>query len=126
MFEHLLDEKNLPAVVHCTAGKDRAGMASALILLALGVPEETVMHDFLLTNHYTAERIEKAIFMAELFSFWSLDGERLRPLLGVEQRFLEAAFEGIDAEHGDFDTFRREGLKVSDAQLAALREVGLE
>ena len=126
MFERLIEPGALPALVHCTAGKDRAGFASALILRALGVPLDTVYEDYLLTNHYTAERIEKGIFMAELFSFWSLDGERLRPLLGVERRFLEAAFEGIDAEYGDFDAFRREALKVSDVQLAALRELGLD
>ena len=44
--------------MHCTAGKDRAGFASALILRTLGVPVDTVFEDFLLTNHYTADKIE--------------------------------------------------------------------
>ena len=52
LFEHLM-QANAPLAFHCTAGKDRTGVAAALILLALGVPREVVMQDFLLTNqHY--------------------------------------------------------------------------
>ena len=54
-FLHLLlDEHRYPIVFHCTAGKDRAGFAAAMTLFALGASEETVMHDYLATNHCTA------------------------------------------------------------------------
>lgn len=46
----LLLASDAPLVFHCTAGKDRTGFAAALILLALGVPRDVVMHDYLLTN----------------------------------------------------------------------------
>ena len=46
----MLVERDDPLVFHCTAGKDRTGFAAALILLALGVPREVVMEDYLLTN----------------------------------------------------------------------------
>ncbi len=126
MMERLMQSENLPALVHCTAGKDRAGFASAIILRSLGVPLETVYEDFLLTNHYTAARIERAMQMAELFSFFRVDGESLRPVLGVERRFLEAAFAAIDETHGSFDAWRREALGVSDEELAAFQKLGLE
>jgi protein-tyrosine phosphatase len=126
LFEEIAQAENLPVLVHCTAGKDRAGFASALILRTLGVPMETVYEDFLLTNHYTAERVERRLYFAELASGFRLDGERLRPLLGVERRFLEAGFAAIEEEHGDFDSFRREALGISDEQLVAFRELGLE
>jgi hypothetical protein len=52
LFHHLLDT-DAPMVFHCTAGKDRTGVAAALILLALGVPRDVVLQDYLLTNkHY--------------------------------------------------------------------------
>ena len=51
LFAHLLEDR-APLVVHCTAGKDRTGFACALILHALGVPDETIADDYLLTNRF--------------------------------------------------------------------------
>jgi len=126
MFERITQPANLPALVHCTGGKDRTGFASALILRTLGVPLETIYEDFLLTNHYTAGHIERRIFLAELLSGFRIDGDRLRPVLGVERRFLEAAFAAIDERHGGFDRFRREALGLSDLELAGFRRLALE
>jgi len=126
MFDRLMNPSNLPAVVHCTAGKDRAGLASALILRTLGVPIETIFEDFLLTNHYTANRIERLSRIVGVVSLFGMDPEQIRPLLSVERAFLEAAFETIDKEHGSFDAFRRDALGIDDAELAAFREMALE
>ena len=126
MFERLGDAANLPALVHCTAGKDRTGFAAALILRALGVPLETVYEDFLLTNHYTAAKIERTLWLVRLSSFFRLDPERVRPVLGVERAYLDAAFAAIDAQHGSFDAYRREALGLDDARLAAFRALALE
>jgi protein-tyrosine phosphatase len=126
MLERILQPDSLPAVVHCTAGKDRAGFASAVILTLLGVPRETVMADFLLTNHYTAAATRKRLLMIKAFSLFRADTDLLRPLFGVEPAYLEAAFAAIDEEWGGFETFRREGLRIDDAELAAFRQLALE
>jgi len=126
MFERLLIEDNLPALVHCTAGKDRAGFASALILRTLGVPMETIFEDFLLTNHYTRGQTDRAILLIRLTTLFRVDGDQLRPVLGVERRYLEAAFAAIDERYGDFATYRREVLGIDDLQLARFREQNLE
>jgi protein-tyrosine phosphatase len=126
MFERITRPENLPALVHCTAGKDRAGFASALILRTLGVPMETVTEDFLLTNHYTAAKIEHTLLLLRVFSLFRTDPERVRPVLGVEPAYLEAAFAEIDARYGSFDRYRREALGLDDAELASFRELGLE
>jgi protein-tyrosine phosphatase len=126
MFERLRRPENLPALVHCTAGKDRAGFASALILRVLGVPVETVYEDFLLTNHYTAARIEWNLWLAEVFSLGRADAEALRSLMGVERRFLEAAFDEVALRYGDFESYRRGPLGLDDAELAAFRDLALE
>jgi protein-tyrosine phosphatase len=126
MFARITRPENLPALVHCTAGKDRAGFASALILRVLGVPVETIYEDFLLTNHYAAEKIERTILRARVFSFFQIDGERLRPLLGVERRYLEAAFDTIDEEYGSFETYRRSVLGLDDATLRGFRTIALD
>ena len=51
LFAHLLEDR-APLVIHCTAGKDRTGFACALILHTLGVPDEVIAEDYLLTNHF--------------------------------------------------------------------------
>ncbi len=126
MFERITKPENLPALVHCTAGKDRAGFASAMILSVLGVPRETVMEDFLLTNHYTAAATEKRLRMIWMFSLFRADTDALRPLFGVEPAYLDAAFEAIEKNYGDFDRYRREALGLDDAEVAAFRALALE
>lgn len=126
MFERITKPENLPALVHCTAGKDRAGFASAAILTVLGVPRDTVMADYLLTNFYTHRAAERRLWMIKLFSFGRADTNALRPLFGVEPEYLQAAFDAIDAKYGDFDRYRREALGLDDAEVAAFRAAVLE
>jgi len=126
MFERLTQRENLPAVMHCTAGKDRAGFASAITLRTLGVPEETVFEDFLLTNHYTAQKIERMLWTIRVFSLFRVDPEQVRPVLGVERGYLAAAFDEIEKQYGSFDAYRRDALGLDDAETAAFRQLALE
>jgi len=126
MFERLLQPGQLPALVHCTAGKDRTGFAAAVVLRTLGVPEETVYEDFLLTNHYTAAQIERPLWIIRLVSLFRTDPEQVRPVLGVERAYLEAAFSEIQRQYGGFDAYRREALGLDDAETAAFRQLALE
>ncbi|MFI9624158.1 tyrosine-protein phosphatase [Streptomyces sp. NPDC052042] len=84
-------------VFHCSAGKDRTGWGTAVLLTLLGVPRETVEADFLASNEYTGN--PKA----------------------VELSWLRSAFAEVDKLYGDFDTYVRKGLRVDDATVAALR-----
>ena len=126
MFERLTDSANLPAVVHCTAGKDRTGFAAAMVLRTLGVPEETVYEDFLLTNHYTADEIERTLWIIRFASLFRTDPEQVRPVLGVERAYLEAAFDAIEENYGSFEVYRREALGLDDAETAAFRQLALD
>lgn len=126
LFERITRPEYLPALVHCTGGKDRAGFASALILRILGVPEEVVFEDYLLTNVYTADKIERTLLLIDVFSLFQADTDAIRPALGVERAFLAAAFAAIDEEYGSFDDYRREALALDDAQVAAFRDLALE
>lgn len=116
LFEHLL-ESNQPTVFHCTAGKDRTGFAAALILRSLGVSEEDVMHDYLLTN----QRLKSAEASRR-----GLAPEVVSVLSRVQPEFLNAAFEAVDADYGGLEGYFREGLLLGDAQRARLRELYLE
>jgi len=126
MFERISAPENLPALVHCTAGKDRAGLASALILRALGVPEETVFEDYLKTNLYTAPDLESGLFWLRVFSLFRTDPEQVRPLMEARRPYLQAAFDTLEADHGSFDAYLRDALGVSDGERRALQARLLE
>ena len=77
-------------------------------------------------RHYTADYIERVMWIVRLTSFFRTDPELLRPVLGVERVYLEAAFETIEKEYGSFDVFRRDALGVDDAELLAFRTLALD
>jgi protein-tyrosine phosphatase len=114
-FGHLL-ESNEPTVFHCTAGKDRTGFAAALVLRALGVAEHEVLRDYMLTNELLRPTDEAG---------WILPPHVVRVLWGVRPEFLQAAFDEIDARHGGFESYLREGLRLREPERARLRELYL-
>jgi protein-tyrosine phosphatase len=112
LFGHLLEDR-APLVIHCTAGKDRTGFASALILHALGVTEEVIAEDYLLTNQFYRRDATAATDLPE----------DVRNAIGsVEPSYLLAAFEAVGSEYGDLETYLRDGLKLGVAERTALKE----
>ncbi|GAA1964565.1 tyrosine-protein phosphatase [Kitasatospora viridis] len=121
----LLAEPQAPPVLfHCTAGKDRTGWTAALLLTALGVDRETVVEDYLVTNLRSAAAVERVL--AAFRARGMAEPELLRPLFTADRRYLEAAFEELDAGWADFPQFWRSGLGLDGAMLAGLRENLLE
>jgi protein-tyrosine phosphatase len=104
-FEHLL-AADAPLVFHCTAGKDRTGVAAALLLCALGVPREVVAEDFLLTN---------AVYRRPATVPSRLPPEVLAVLWSVDAAFLQAAFDTIESQQGGMEHFltQRMGLHAA-------------
>ena len=121
----LIDE-DVPTLFHCTAGKDRAGFAAAITLIALGVSKADVINDYMKTNTFTQERIEEILGQIELMSLYQADVEILRPLLGVEQIYIETAFKTAEEKYGSLENFIRVGLNISDADIKKLRNKFLE
>ncbi|MDB9783942.1 tyrosine-protein phosphatase [Gammaproteobacteria bacterium] len=115
-----------PTLFHCTAGKDRAGFAAAITLIALGVPKEVVINDYMKTNVFTADRIDDVLDQIKLESFFQADVEILRPLLGVEQEYIEMAFKTAEETYGSLENYIREGLEISDEEIIELRSLLLE
>ena len=77
IFRRLEDPDNLPFLFHCTAGKDRTGFVAALVLLALGVPAETVYEDYLVTNRYRAAYNTMILRWAPLYSLFRTEKQEL-------------------------------------------------
>jgi protein-tyrosine phosphatase len=110
LFAHLLED-SAPLVIHCTAGKDRTGFACALILHTLGVSRDTIAEDYLLTNHF---------YRRDPNHSSDLPDEIKQVLGSVQESFLAAAFEAIDADYGDLETYLRDGLGLGKAERAHL------
>ena len=116
LFAHLLDS-DAPLVFHCTAGKDRTGFAAALILLALGVPRELVMQDYLLTNDY---------YRMPVFEQARVPPEVLNVLWRVQAEFLDAALHAVEQDYGGVDRYLARELGVRGPERRRLAELYLE
>jgi protein-tyrosine phosphatase len=122
LFLSLADRKKLPAVFHCTTGKDRTGWASAALLTLLGVPKETVMADFLRSNEYLLPQFQHAID-----GFVAAGGDRDIPvaIFGVKKEYLEASFDEMQKHYGTIEKYFSEGLGIDAAGQQALRDLFL-
>ena len=96
LFVSLGDKDQLPALFHCTTGKDRTGWAAAALLTLVGVPKKVVFEDYLRSNDYIIPKYQKVID-----AFVAAGGEAGIPtaILGVKKEYLEAAFEEMAAKH---------------------------
>lgn len=112
-------EANLPAVVHCTSGKDRTGWAVAALLALLGVPEEDIIKDYLRSNDYVLPGYQKRI---DAFAAAGGDPELAKAMYGVKAEFLKASFAAVKEKYGSIEGYFEKGLGIDAAGQQALRE----
>ena len=127
-FIQLLKNTKKKAVLwHCTAGKDRAGVASVIVEEILGVPRDDVIDDYLITNEYLKEDIK---FLTEFVKGQArpdavIKDEALQYLLGAKQDYIEEYYHTIDSKYGSFDAFLRDGLKLTATDIKELQTLYL-
>jgi protein-tyrosine phosphatase len=136
-FQHIVDG-DVPLVFHCAGGKDRTGTLAALILTALGVPEQTVVADYMLTNRYldvaalaATPRVNSETTGAAAadagFSFLrTLSPEMRAPLLTCHPSLLQGALRAVEVRHGSVLAYVDEVLGIGAGGIVALRERLLE
>ncbi len=118
---HALAEDSVPALMHCAAGKDRAGLSIAVTLLALGVEREAIVEDYLKSNaKHRRYKVHRTSSAASAYSPEVM--ELLSPLFDARAEYLAAAFETIEETWGGVDTYLREGLRVTPEIRERLRE----
>ena len=125
-FRHIVDNGGEPFLLHCTAGKDRAGFGSAMILTVLGVPREKIIEDYLLTNTYVSDHVDRKLLETELKTFFRADSDNLRKINFVEERYIQAAFDTIDSHWGGMDQYISEGLNLTEEDIDKIRNYYLE
>ncbi|WP_305092240.1 tyrosine-protein phosphatase [Prescottella sp. R16] len=123
MFTDLAARETLPALVHCTTGKDRTGWATASLLLLLGVDEDDVFHDYLLTNTLLLPTFASAF---DKFAAAGGDPETLKDILGVRAEYLHAALAQMQETFGTIEGYFTDGLGIDTAGQDAIRAHLLE
>lgn len=111
-----------PSLVHCLAGKDRTGMAVALLHHILGVHPDDAMADFLLTN--TVGNMDARVAAggkAVRAKYGDMHDDTIRVLMGVDARYLDAMRRAVTDQFGSVDAFLTNALGVDDAMRSALR-----
>ncbi|GGF37457.1 tyrosine-protein phosphatase [Echinicola rosea] len=115
LFDHLM-EKDEVVLFHCSAGKDRTGFASSLLLHALGADWDTIMADYLRSNEAVG-KVDKS-----KLEMYGIPKERAEYMMGVKAPYLEAAWEGIREKYGDVDTMLEEELGIGKKEKKQLRK----
>ena len=120
-FEILLDESNYPLLYHCTAGKDRTGFATLLLLAALGVNRQTIIEDYLLTNDYLNKFFCKE--MEAISAKNGFDLESVKPILIADEIYIQGAFDAIEEHFGTVENYLEKALKIGREEIEKLKRI---
>lgn len=124
LYAGLAHDDGLPAVIHCAGGKDRTGLAAALLLSCLGVGRESVLDDYELTAHtLTAARHREIL---QRFVSVGMSQEAARAFLGTPRWVMAEALETIDKDYGGVEAYLRGPGALGTTTLEALRRLLLE
>ena len=129
VFEAATDPDRQPLLFHCMGGKDRTGFVAGVLLRLLGVGQEEVMADYLLTNEILGDRMARRADQArqriaqrsgvEPDQVDERHLEGIRAMLYTRPSFLQASFDAVNDKFGTWETFRRDGLGIDDARFSA-------
>jgi protein-tyrosine phosphatase len=122
-YFNALDKNDGGSLVHCFAGKDRTGIAAALLLHTLGVHHDDIVDEFLLTNAApTREILERQSLPRMEAHYGAIDPEALHNLMGVLPEYIDTYFAEITRDHGSMDAYLAARLGVDEARKERLRD----
>ena len=121
-FRLVLETDHGAVLFHCTQGKDRTGIASALLLAALGADRETIVADFDATNRVYEKDVRK---YSRRVKFWGGKEEEVgvvKAFLGCNTENFIKALDRIDQEFGSLQAYLKGPIGLTDADIQTLRE----
>jgi protein-tyrosine phosphatase len=121
-----VEDGELPLIVNCSAGKDRTGVAIALLLSVLGVPRPTILEDYRLTEQ-SFEQCCDLFMRGPLASiFAGTDRSIWEPVLRAETAYLDAMFDSVEERFDSIDNYFRDALEIPSDAVLRLRDRLLE
>jgi protein-tyrosine phosphatase len=118
-YRGLLGDHPVPALFHCTTGKDRTGWAAASFLTLMGVGRDAVFTEYLLTND---QLIPALTSIFDAFTDAGGDPALLRPVLGVDRTYLARAFAVMENRYGTIESYFADGLGIDATDQQRLRD----
>lgn len=110
---------------HCTAGKDRTGIISLLLLSLLNVPEELILEDYLFSNSTAEKQARRYYWLIRSFRHDRLAAEKIRRVLTAHEEFLFAALNKIDEDGYSVSSFVTDFLCIPSSEIDAFRNAVL-
>ncbi|MEG2206057.1 MAG: tyrosine-protein phosphatase [Oscillospiraceae bacterium] len=122
----LLAQKNGASLFHCFAGKDRTGLAAAIILTILGVSQEDIFSDYLKSNEQRREYNAIMINEARQNGASEAKLKAMGIALGVQRSFLQASYTAAETQYGSFGGYVRNGVGVTEEEISILQSMYLD
>jgi len=114
ILRRIANSDNLPMIIHCTAGKDRTGVAAMLILSLLGVPEDVILADYSLSNLYYEHFLQFGRLAVSSIAWMGVTAEDLQPLFISHPDTLKATLAHIHRKYGSVENYLRSAAGVND------------
>lgn len=122
----IINNRKGAVLFHCTAGKDRTGIVSAVILKLLNTGTDDILKDYLLTNEVSAVNAEKYSKLARVFMRSRKIAEKTYEVFLAKEEYLKSAYDAMIDKFGSFDAFVESGLGISGAEIKSFRDYILE
>ncbi len=116
IFKAMDDGKKI--LFHCTAGKDRTGVASMLILMALGADMDTVKQDYMLSNLYRVESGARFLEQFKGYKHYGKYGKILPMTNNVEMCYFNASYNKIIRKYGTVKNFLLKQYGIDEARIS--------
>jgi len=126
IFRRLAQPEELPTLIHCTAGKDRTGIASALLLSMLGVPGETIIADYTISNHWFSFFEEATRKLMQQFQILGISEDQIGYVLLAQESTMRYTLDYIKEHYGSVEDYLRDAAGVDQSVLDAVRANLLE
>lgn len=123
LFVQLLTlEPNEALLFHCTGGRDRTGMASALFLKVLGVPQQVILDDYLASNYYLSKNKTMSQMYAGMAKMAGTTEEEIKKNMALTPELLASFFAAIDKKYGTVENFFQVEMGIGPKEIAILKQ----
>lgn len=120
LFKQFANPDNLPMIFHCTAGKDRVGIATAILLSLLGVPKETIIADYSLTNQ-VFDKLYQDLLESDQGKRIDFPPEEIKVMLAANPSWMIRALNLIQTEFGSAENYLHKAAGLTQATTEAIR-----
>lgn len=125
-FRELLSNESGSVLWHCSAGKDRVGVGTTLLLTALGVPRDVIIKDYLMTNTFTNSEYENAVKFLKSQNADEVVINGIEGVFKVRESYIMASLKYIEENYGSVNKYINKALGITQSEISDLQNMYLE